>query len=95
MQFRTFALGAAGAAAVALAQPIQAEAAPETFEIDPTHTQIAFLIDHLGYSKMLCVDAPADASDFSSGPVLACGQVQSCVRPHDAAVTRRGPVWRY
>jgi hypothetical protein len=25
----------------------------------------------------------------------ALDQVRSCVRPHDAATTRRGPVWRY
>ena len=53
MHVRTLALGAAGAAAIALAQPTSAEAAPETFEVDPTHTQVAFLIDHLGYSNML------------------------------------------
>ena len=52
-QIRTLALGAAGAAALAVAQPTPAEAQAETFEIDPTHTEIAFLIDHLGYSKML------------------------------------------
>jgi polyisoprenoid-binding protein YceI len=52
-KLRTLTLATTGAAALALTAPIQAEAAPETFTIDPTHTQIAFLIDHLGYSKML------------------------------------------
>jgi polyisoprenoid-binding protein YceI len=50
---RRLTLAGAGAAALAMAAPQPAAAAPETFEVDPTHTQIAFLIDHLGYSKML------------------------------------------
>ncbi|MEL7468319.1 MAG: YceI family protein [Pseudomonadota bacterium] len=28
-------------------------AAPRTFEIDPSHTTIAFLVDHIGYAKTL------------------------------------------
>ena len=40
-----------------------------------------------------CVDAPLNAS-FFFGQVPACDQMLSCVRPHSAAFTRRGPVWR-
>jgi polyisoprenoid-binding protein YceI len=37
--------------ALLLALPLQA--APATYRIDPEHFSIAFLIDHLGYSKMI------------------------------------------
>jgi len=43
---------AAFAAALALAAPA-AVAAPATYKIDPTHTTIAFLVEHIGYAKTL------------------------------------------
>ncbi len=39
-------------AAVALALPLAATAAPETFTIDPYHTYPNFTVDHLGVSTM-------------------------------------------
>lgn len=41
--------GAAAALALAPAAPVQAE----TFAIDPVHSNIVFMIDHLGYSNMI------------------------------------------
>lgn len=40
------------AAALALALPLAAAAAPETFTIDPYHTYPNFTVDHLGVSTM-------------------------------------------
>ena len=40
------------AAAVAAAVPLAAVAAPETYNIDPTHTVPYFDIDHLGFATM-------------------------------------------
>ncbi|MEM9783862.1 MAG: YceI family protein [Pseudomonadota bacterium] len=39
------------AAPLALATPAKAD--PVTFELDPTHTTVAFLVDHIGYAKTL------------------------------------------
>ncbi|MCP4823843.1 MAG: OsmC family protein, partial [Shimia sp.] len=41
-----------------------------------------------------CVDAPGNASDFLVW-FWQCDRVLTCVRPLIAALTRRGPVWRY
>lgn len=43
--------------------------------------------------KWTCVDAPSNASGIFCW-LRACGQVLTCVRPLDAAVTRRGPLWK-
>lgn len=48
---RTLTAGAAAAGLLALAPA--AQAAPETFVIDQSHSNIVFLVDHLGYSKMV------------------------------------------
>ncbi|MEM8787866.1 MAG: YceI family protein [Pseudomonadota bacterium] len=40
------------AAALALT-PLTAAAAPAEFTLDPDHTTVAFLVDHVGYSKIL------------------------------------------
>ncbi|MFO1311578.1 MAG: YceI family protein [Burkholderiales bacterium] len=40
------------AAAVALALPLVATAAPETYTIDPYHTYPNFMVDHLGISNL-------------------------------------------
>ena len=49
---------------------------------------------HMNNGRYLtCVDAPLNAS-FFFGQIPACDQMLSCVRPHNAAFTRRGPVWR-
>lgn len=37
--------------AAALTGPVLAE--PRTYEIDPTHASIGFLVDHIGYAKVL------------------------------------------
>lgn len=43
--------GAAGAAALALTPVVSAHA--ETFVVDPEHSNIVFMINHLGYSNMI------------------------------------------
>ncbi|MEL6196936.1 MAG: YceI family protein [Pseudomonadota bacterium] len=40
------------AAAIAVA-PFAAKADPVTFDIDPTHTTVAFWVDHVGYARTL------------------------------------------
>lgn len=45
-------LTAAGALAALTLAPA-AQAAPETFTIDRTHSNVVFMIDHLGYSNMI------------------------------------------
>lgn len=44
-------------AAAALALPLlaaaPAKAEPVTFDLDPTHTTVAFLVDHIGYARTL------------------------------------------
>lgn len=44
----------AGALAVSM-MPIAATAEPHRYELDPTHTTIAFMVDHLGYADTLGV----------------------------------------
>ena len=44
------ALGAALACAITAAQ---AQAAPATYDLDPEHTTVAFLVSHIGYAKVL------------------------------------------
>ncbi|MEL6773921.1 MAG: YceI family protein [Pseudomonadota bacterium] len=51
MTLRTPIFAAAIAAPLAFAAPAKAE--PVTFDIDPTHTTVAFLVDHIGYAKTL------------------------------------------
>jgi polyisoprenoid-binding protein YceI len=53
MTSRIRTLSASGAAAALLALAPAAQAAPETFTIDTTHSNIVFLVDHLGYAKMV------------------------------------------
>jgi polyisoprenoid-binding protein YceI len=88
-RLRTLTLAAAGAAAIGLSTPIAAQAAPETFTIDPTHTQVAFLIDHLGYSKMLgefeemSGEFTFDPEDVSAASVSLTIQADSLYTGHD------------
>ncbi|MBK1698074.1 YceI family protein [Rhodovibrio salinarum] len=88
-QLRTLTLGAAGTAALVLATPLQAEAAPETFTVDPTHTQVAFLINHLGYSNMLgefeemSGEFTFDPEDASAAQVSLTIQADSVYTGHD------------
>lgn len=44
---------AAIVASVAIAAPAVATAQPARFEIDPDHLSIGFLVDHIGYAKVL------------------------------------------
>ncbi|MEO0821715.1 MAG: YceI family protein [Pseudomonadota bacterium] len=39
--------------AALLAAPLAAKAEPVTFELDPTHTTVAFWVDHIGYARTL------------------------------------------
>ncbi|MEM8755216.1 MAG: YceI family protein, partial [Pseudomonadota bacterium] len=48
MTFRPLVIAAALAAA-----PLAAEAEPTTFDLDPAHTTVAFLVDHIGYARTL------------------------------------------
>ncbi len=40
-------------AALSVLAPSAATAAPDSYDIDPTHTVVAFLIDHVGFSRVL------------------------------------------
>lgn len=46
-------LFAAALVAAPIAAPSSALAAPQTFDLDPTHTTIAFWVDHIGYARTL------------------------------------------
>ncbi|SEN46058.1 Polyisoprenoid-binding protein YceI [Loktanella fryxellensis] len=50
------------AAAACLALATAAHAAPATFELDPTHTTVAFLVDHVGYAATLGLFATVEGS---------------------------------
>lgn len=36
-----------------IASPLAAKAEPVTFDLDPTHTTVAFFVDHIGYARTL------------------------------------------
>lgn len=68
---RLFTLGLLAAGAAVAARPARAQAA--RYEIDPDHLSVGFLVDHLGYSKVLGMFRKARGSfgfDEASG-VLA------------------------
>lgn len=44
---------AAALIAAPIAAPSSAMAAPQTFDLDPAHTTIAFWVDHIGYARTL------------------------------------------
>ncbi|MEM6550136.1 MAG: YceI family protein [Pseudomonadota bacterium] len=46
-------LRALSAAAILAVAPVAAEAEPVTFDLDPTHTTVAFWVDHVGYARTL------------------------------------------
>lgn len=51
---RWLALLAAGAVALAgLSMPLPASAQPARYEIDPEHFSVGFLVDHIGYARVL------------------------------------------
>ena len=49
-------------AAVLMLGAARAEAAPEAYKIDPEHLSIGFLVDHIGYAKVLGLFRKAEGS---------------------------------
>jgi polyisoprenoid-binding protein YceI len=84
----TLTAGAVTAAGLLLSAPA-AQAQPETFVVDPAHTQVAFLIDHLGYSRMLgefeemSGEFTFDPDDASAASVALTIQADSLYTGHD------------
>ena len=78
---RWLALLAAGAVALAgLSMPLPASAQPARYEIDPEHFSVGFLVDHIGYARVLGLFRTARGSyqfDEKTGTLKVCRTLQN------------------
>ena len=80
-----------GAIALTLlaASATAASAAPRTYKIDPEHAAIAFLVDHIGFAKVLGQFTETNGTFVFDEEIRTLGNVSVTIEVFETVVRRR------